>query len=193
MPYSALTRRVCTRKFAKKRHDACVASICLVRGRSNVSIAMDNEFVPDSAHFSALERLYATAPANAYWQPTLTVSLGRAEVRMGIRGDFHHPAGAAHGAAYFKVLDDATFFAANSLTGYFVLTTSLAIHLLRPISSGTLRAVGATVHASKRRWLAEGIAYDEHDQIVARACATFAISRRRIEELADSSTPIRTR
>jgi uncharacterized protein (TIGR00369 family) len=148
---------------------------------------MNDIFIPTPEHFSTLERLYASAAANVYWMPTITVGRGHAEVRMTVRDDFHHPAGAAHGATYFKVLDDAMFFAVNSLTDHFVLTSSITVLLLHPVTSGPLRAVGAIVHTSSRLWLADGIAYDERDRIVARASGTFMKSRRRIDELIDAS------
>ncbi len=61
-------------------------------------------------HFRKLERMYASAPINAYFRPVLRIGDGEAELRIPLRNDFHHAAGAVHGAVYFKALDDATFF-----------------------------------------------------------------------------------
>ena len=47
-------------------------------------------------HFRKLERMYAAAPINAWFAPKLTVGQGEAEVRILLRPDFHHAAGAAH-------------------------------------------------------------------------------------------------
>ena len=80
----------------------------------------------DLIHFERLERMYANAPINDYFAPDLTVEEGRAELRIQVRDDFHHAAGAMHGVVYFKALDDATYFAANSIvTDVFVLTANL--------------------------------------------------------------------
>ena len=44
---------------------------------------------------------------------------------------------------YFKLLDDAAFFAVHSIvTDVFVLTTSFNINLIRPVSSGVITAKG---------------------------------------------------
>ncbi len=68
-----------------------------------------------SAHFEKLEAMYLSAPNNAYYQPTIHITEGKAEVSIAVRPDFFHAANAVHGSVYFKLMDDASFFAANSL------------------------------------------------------------------------------
>ena len=52
-------------------------------------------------------------------------------------------AGAAHGTIYFKMLDDAAFYAANSLvTDHFLLTTAFNLLLTRPLQNGPVIAEG---------------------------------------------------
>jgi acyl-coenzyme A thioesterase PaaI-like protein len=66
-----------------------------------------------------------------------------------VRPEFFHAAHAVHGSVYFKALDDAAFFAVNSLvTDVFVLTASYNLYLTRPVTEGALRAVGRVVHRS---------------------------------------------
>ena len=49
---------------------------------------------------------------------------GQARITFTIDERVFHAAGAAHGTSYFKMLDDAAFYAANSLvTDRFLLTT----------------------------------------------------------------------
>jgi len=129
-------------------------------------------------HYRKLERMYAAAPVNRHFAPTLTVGDGTAEVRMEVREDFHHSAGAMHGCIYFKCLDDAAFFAANSrVTEYFVLTAHFALDLLRPVSSGELRAVGTVTEEDERAIHATATLYDEEDNVVGRGQGRFARSR----------------
>jgi hypothetical protein len=59
-----------------------------------------------------------------------------------------------HSLAYFETLDDAAFFAVNSLA-VFVLTASFNIHLLRPVASGDSKAIGHVVQASKNMFILE--------------------------------------
>ncbi len=126
-------------------------------------------------HFRKLERMYASAPINRFFRPALAISRGRAEVRIEIRPELFHAANAAHGAVYFKAADDAAYFAVNSLVeDVFVLTTSLDLHLLRPIAEGTLVARGTVVHEARTSFLAEAVLEDGEGRQVGRATATFA-------------------
>ena len=125
-------------------------------------------------HYRRLERMYRSAGINAYFRPDLFVAEGRAEVRMSLRPDFHHAAHAVHGSVYFKALDDAAFFAANSVvTDVFVLTVTFNVVLVRPVSAGTMTAFGRLVHRSKNLLVAESELRDEHDRALARGSGTF--------------------
>ena len=121
--------------------------------------------------------MYASGPINAYFAPELTVADGAAVVRLIVRPDFHHAAHAAHGAVYFKALDDAAFFAANSVvTEVFVLTVTFNVVLVRPVVSGTVTATGRLVHRSKNLLVAESELTDERGRLLARGGGTFAKS-----------------
>jgi len=73
--------------------------------------------VSNEEHYRKLERMYASAPCNKFYAPTLRVGNGRTELIIPIRSDFCHSAGAVHGAAYFKALDDAAFFRCKLIGG----------------------------------------------------------------------------
>ncbi|NOY97953.1 MAG: PaaI family thioesterase [Chloroflexi bacterium] len=129
-------------------------------------------------HYRKLERMYATAPVNAYYAPNMRVSEGQAEVTVRVRPDFFHAANAVHGSVYFKMLDDAAFFAANSLVeDVFVLTVSFNLYLTRPISEGELVAAGRVVHTSRRLLIAESILTDSEAREIARGSGTFMRSK----------------
>ena len=134
-------------------------------------------------HFRKLERMYLSAPTNQYYRPDIQVAEGTAEVRIPVRPDFFHAANAVHGSVYFKALDDATFFAANSVVDdVFVLTASFNLSLLRPVSEGTLIATGHVVHRSKRLLIADGVIVDDRGKSVARGTGTFLPSAIRLSE-----------
>ena len=126
-------------------------------------------------HFRRLERMYHGAPVNAFFAPVLSiVDAGVAEVRLTVRPDFFHAAGAAHGAVYFKALDDATFFAVSSLAeDVFVLTVSFNLYLLKPVSAGEVVATGRVVNRSRRLYVAEGVLIDARGREIARGSGTF--------------------
>lgn len=131
----------------------------------------------DDEHYRKLERMYASAPINDFFQPVMQVSEGRAVISMKVRRDFYHAANAVHGAVYFKALDDAAFFAVNSLVlDTFVLTVSLNAYLTRPVSEGEVRAVGQVVNRSRRLFLAESQLFDSGGNEIARGSGTFVPS-----------------
>lgn len=125
-------------------------------------------------HFRKLERMYALAPINRYYNPTILVSDGCAEICIPIRPDFHHAANAVHGSVYFKAMDDAAFFASNSLiTGFFVLTVSFNVYFIRPISQGEMRAFGRVIHHSNRLLVADSVLTNEDGREIGRGNGTF--------------------
>ena len=130
---------------------------------------------PDvDTHYRKLERMYTGARVNVYFRPTIRVGEGAAEVRLRVRPDFFHAANAVHGSVYFKMLDDATFFAASSLvTDVFVLTASFNLYFLRPVSEGELIARGRVVSHSARLLIAEGVLEDDRGRAIARGSGTF--------------------
>lgn len=138
--------------------------------------ASNHDYLSQMAeHFRRLERMYALAPINQFFAPRLHIpEAGVAELRMMIRPDFHHAAGAAHGTVYFKALDDATFFATNSIVeDVFVLTVSFNLYLTRPVADGEVIARARVVSRSKRLYLAEGTLEDARGREVARGSGAF--------------------
>ena len=134
--------------------------------------------MPDETHYRKLENMYLAAPCNVYYAPHITIGAGTAEIVIPVSEKLFHAAGAVHGATYFKVLDDAAFFAANSLvTDVFVLTANFNLYLLRPASSGEIRAVGKVVSQSRSQLIAEAVAYDSREREIARGSGTFVKSQ----------------
>ena len=125
-------------------------------------------------HFRKLERMYLGAPCNRYYAPSIAIAEGKAEIGIVVRDEFFHAAGAVHGSVYFKALDDAAFFAANSLVGdVFVLTASFELRLLKPVSSGVLKAVGSVTRSSSQLILAEASLLSSDGTELARGSGKF--------------------
>ncbi|NIM96202.1 MAG: hotdog fold thioesterase [Anaerolineales bacterium] len=128
----------------------------------------------DEEHFRKLERMYLSAPVNTFYQPKIHISRGEAEISVPVKPQFFHAADAVHGVLYFKMLDDASFFAVNSLVDdVFVLTVSFNLYLTRPVSKGTLISRGKVVHQSQRLYIAEAQLLDEREKQIARGSGTF--------------------
>jgi uncharacterized protein (TIGR00369 family) len=132
----------------------------------------------DAEHFRRLERMYASAPITQGQGTTIRIEEGTAEVRLPVRRELHHAAGALHGSAYFRVLDDAAFFAANSrVPDVLVLTVSLTVHFIRPVIAGELRATGRLIHRGGQLLTAESQAFDGSGRLVGQGTGTFMRSR----------------
>lgn len=131
------------------------------------------------AHYRALERLYASAPINALFASALQINeAGVARIRFRIGEDHFHAAGAAHGTSYFKMLDDAAFYAANSLvTDRFLLTTAFNLLFTRPLGVGEVVAEGRWISGTRRVLVADARLIDANGEEAARGTGTFMRSR----------------
>lgn len=137
----------------------------------------------DEAHYRALERMYLAAPCNEYYDPEIEIKEGWAEVRVPVRREQHHPAGAVHGTSYFKALDDSAYFATHShVRDAFLLTTDFTLELQRPVSEGFLRGVGKVRDEADEGLTAESVVYDSSDRVVARGSGSFARSDTELTE-----------
>ncbi|HWK35993.1 PaaI family thioesterase [Sphingomonas sp.] len=127
------------------------------------------------AHFRALESLYDAAPVNRLFDSRLEITgAGQARISFTVSGDFYHAAGALHGTAYFKMLDDAAFYAANSLVSdRFLLTTAFNLLFTRPLREGPVIAEGRWVSGHRRVMVAEARLVDASGEEAARGTGTF--------------------
>jgi uncharacterized protein (TIGR00369 family) len=126
-------------------------------------------------HWRALEALYTSAPVNRLFDSSLEVTgEGTARILFEIQERHFHAAGAAHGTIYFKMLDDAAFYAANTLVSdRFLLTTSFNLHFTRPIKTGRVIAEGRWVSGRRRVLVAEANLVDEEGEEIGRGTGTF--------------------
>lgn len=131
------------------------------------------------AHHRALESLYAAAPINRLFASTLSIpEPGVARISFEVTRDHYHAAGAAHGTTYFKMLDDAAFYACNSLiTDRFLLTTQFNLLLTRPLSAGPVVAEGRWVNGQRRVFVGDARLITADGEEVARGTGTFMRSR----------------
>ncbi|WP_375403408.1 PaaI family thioesterase [uncultured Sphingomonas sp.] len=133
----------------------------------------------EAAHHRALESLYAAAPINTLFPSTLEIEAGGvARIRFMLDKRHFHAAGAVHGTSYFKMLDDAAFYAANSLvTDRFLLTTAFTLLFTRPLGPGPVVAEGRWINGRRRVFNADARLLDASGEEVARGTGTFMRSR----------------
>lgn len=127
------------------------------------------------AHCRGLEQLYASAPINGLFRSSLELpEPGLSKICFDVKSDHYHGAGAAHGTLYFKMLDDAAFYAANSLVSdRFLLTTAFNLHFTKPMREGPAVAEGFWVSGKRRVFVAEARILDADGEECARGTGTF--------------------
>lgn len=126
-------------------------------------------------HHRALERLYSSAPVNQLFDSKLEIiTEGHARLLFNVTPQSYHAAGAAHGTIYFKMLDDAAFYAANTLvTDRFLLTTSFNLHFTKPVREGRVIAEGRWISGKRRVFVAESRLIDDEGDEIGRGTGTF--------------------
>lgn len=128
-----------------------------------------------AAHFRALESLYRSAPVNALFRSEIEiVEEGFARIRFDVEEAVFHAAGAAHGTVYFKMMDDAAFYACNSLvTDRFLLTTAFNLLFTRPLKAGPVVAEGRWASGRRRVLVGEARLIDADGEEAGRGTGTF--------------------
>jgi uncharacterized protein (TIGR00369 family) len=129
--------------------------------------------------------MYLSAPVNdiIYKGITIDISDSKAELSLQIDPKFFHAANAIHGSVYFKMLDDAAFFAVNStVTDVFVYTVSFNIQLLRPVSDGIIRSIGELKFKSTNLFIADSNLFDQKNKLIGRGSGSFMRSKIELTE-----------
>jgi uncharacterized protein (TIGR00369 family) len=126
-------------------------------------------------HYRSLEKMYLSAPLHSFYEGIeISISNSQAELRLNCDSRYYHAAGAVHGSVYFKLLDDAAFFAANSVEYMkFLVTSSFNISLLRPIQKEKIRAIGTIDHQSNNIILASSLLLNEQGKKLAIGSGQF--------------------
>ena len=129
--------------------------------------------------------MYLSANVNTqiYDTTTISISEGVSEISLEVNPKYFHALNAMHGSVYFKLLDDAAFFAVNSLVkDVFVLTTSFNINLIRPVSSGKIIAKGKIRFKSQNLFMAEASLVDENNKEIGFGSGSFMKSKIALSE-----------
>ena len=85
-----------------------------------------------------------------------------------------HAAGAAHGTLYFKMMDDAAFYACNSMVSdRFLLTTAFNLNFTKPLREGPVIAEGRWVSGKRRVLVGEARLIDSEGEEAGRGTGTF--------------------
>jgi len=136
-------------------------------------------------HFKKLKNMYLCANVNTHIFDTTECEIEKekATISLEISEKYFHALGAIHGSVYFKLLDDAAFFAVNSIVkDVFVLTTSFNTNIICPVNSGKITAIGKIRYKSQNLFVAESTLYDEAGKEIAFGTGNFSKSRIKLSE-----------
>ena len=139
-----------------------------------------------AAHLRALESLYRSAPINGAFRSDIEIpEPGLARIRFEVGPDTFHAAGAAHGTIYFKMMDDAAFYACNAMVSdRFLLTTAFNLVFTRPLKEGPVIAEGRWISGRRRVFVGEARLLLPDGEEAARGTGTFMRSHIALSGLA---------
>ena len=127
-------------------------------------------------HYGKLERMYLAANIHRHVYPSTTISINEDFVTISLEVDsrLHHAAGAMHGSVYFKLLDDAAYFAVSAqVMDVFVLTKSFSVDLKRPFQQGKITAIGQVIKVDEDQFIASSVLKNPEGKILAEGHGIF--------------------
>ena len=131
-------------------------------------------------HFRKLERMYLAAPVNQEHYPSSTIRIdpGSCEIRLEVDESYFHGGKALHGSVYFKLMDDACYFAvASSITDRFLVTSEFSLQFTRPVFEDTLICKAEFTGKDDNQYFARAILYNREKKVVGKGEGIFVKSR----------------
>lgn len=139
-------------------------------------------------HYKRLEQIYLSAPITHEIYPGTTIKITneKAEITSTVLNKHCHIGGTLHGSGYFRMLDDAAYFAVSSVVhDYFIYTVSFNINIVRPVLPGKVRAVGKVKFKSKNLYIADATLYNDVDTVIAFGIGNFMKSKNSLSSVSD--------
>ena len=131
-------------------------------------------------HYDRLSKMYLKAPIQKLYPGIdLKVTKNEAVITLPAGKQFHHAGGSMHGSVYFRLLDDACYFAAMSrVEDYFILTKSFNIEFKRPHIEGTITAKAKLVKEENGEFYCEGELFNQAEKVIASGSGVFVRNRK---------------
>ncbi|MEQ8324380.1 MAG: PaaI family thioesterase [Vicingaceae bacterium] len=122
--------------------------------------------------------MYLRAPIQKMYPGIhIEITHNQSRISLPLSHKFFHAGGSVHGSIYFRLLDDAAYFAVSSShSDFFILTASFHIDLIRPVSNGVLYAKGKLIKNGRKLMHAKSELRDDKGKLVAVGKGTFAKS-----------------
>lgn len=129
----------------------------------------------ETAHWKKLENLFLRANIQQlYTGISIQVSDNEACISWPVDSSHFHGANALHGASYFKLLDDAAYFAAASKhTSTFLVTGSYSLKFLKPVHAGIITAKGLANESAGKYIKSTSRLFNEKGDLLAEGSGIF--------------------
>lgn len=130
--------------------------------------------------YHRLTKMYLKAPIQKLYPGIdLQVTDNEAVITLPAGKRYHHAGNSLHGSVYFRLLDDACYFAAMSrVNDYFILTKNFNIEFKRPHAEGEITAKGKLVKEENGEFYCEGELFNEVGKIIATGNGVFVRNRK---------------
>lgn len=130
-------------------------------------------------HFERLITMYRQAPIHEFYENIrMQLEPGLCSISLPIDRRYFHAAMAAHGSVYFKLLDDACYFACQTkITDFFLVTTHFEIDLRRPIQEGEVIARGEFLSETDGKYMAQATLINSEGKVCGTGKGVFVKSR----------------
>lgn len=129
----------------------------------------------DNTHLKKLENLFLSANIQQLF-PGIQIEIlaDATNISWSVTPSHFHGGNALHGASYFKLLDDAAYFAAAAQhTTNFLVTATYTIKFLKPIQSGLITAKGMVTQSGSKRYSSESRLFNEQGELLAEGFGIF--------------------
>lgn len=129
----------------------------------------------DKSHWKKLENLFLGANIQQMYPGiSIQISANEACITWPVESGHFHGGNALHGAAYFKLLDDAAYFAAASIhTTSFLVTGTYSIKYIKPVYSGVITAKGVLAEPSGKYFKSSSRLFNETGELLAEGSGIF--------------------
>ena len=125
--------------------------------------------------YDRLVKMYLDAPIQKLYPGIdLKVTHHGAMITLPAGKSFHHAGNSMHGSVYFRLLDDACYFAAMSVVeDCFLLTKNFNIDFIRPHVEGIITARAQLIEEKDGLFFCEGELHNDAGKLIAKGRGVF--------------------
>jgi len=135
-------------------------------------------------HYDGLEKMHLKSPINDLIKSKINISQGKAQVNFKNSIAMRDALGNIHNAYIFMGLEEAAFFAANSLIeDVLVSNKSFELIFSKPTKSVELIAKGKFEEKSMGNYIISAELYDQDEKLIAKAKGIFRRSKNLLEDI----------